>query len=308
MSRGLAVAPLLSQTRLTHIAVWVIGVLALADAMIFASTGLRLIWHPLLGILIGAMLLGVVGWVYAGPRAVPRLALFAQLGLRLILLTATAETLNMLLDAQVKLPLWDSRFAAADAAMGLNWADLASWVSAHPLMNAAFNISYAALGPEFIILISLLALTGRSTAAISFWRLFAVTALGTVFLGVLLPAAGPFVWFHEPGAMSVPYVRQYAALRSGEMRNIDLSSAQGLVSFPSFHACLAVLCMRASRAFGGALSWLLYGLNVLIIAAAPTVGGHYFVDILGGIALAFGAILVMEFGARAGGVLSPDGV
>ncbi len=283
------------QSRLTPGSLWIIGTLVLIDAMILSLTGMRIVWRPVLGVVTGAVLLDILGRVYAGPRDAPRLTLFARLGMRIVLFSAAAETLNMLLCTFVKLPFWDSRFAAADAALGLNWIDFAGWVSAHPVLHGLLSFAYLGLGPELIVLVSLLALMGDASAAIMLWRLFAVTALATIFLATLLPAIGPLVWFSRPGALSVPYVQQYLGLRGGELRTINLVTAQGLITFPSFHACVAMICMWVSRSLGGMLRGLIYVFNMLVIASTPPIGGHYFIDILGGGMIAGGAIFALEF-------------
>ncbi len=79
------------------------------------------------------------------------------------------------------------------------------------------------------------------------------------------------------------YVAQMAALRDGALRVIDLGDVQGLVVFPSFHAALAVICAAVAQE-----RWIVpvWGFNLLIVAASPAIGGHYFVDILAGILLA----------------------
>ncbi|MGE4480772.1 phosphatase PAP2 family protein [Acidocella sp.] len=272
-------------------AAWLIAGLILTDACLFARSGLRLAWKPALSIVAAAALLSLLAWIYSGPRRAPRLALTAELGAKLILFSAAAETLNMLLDAWAPLPLWDSRLAALDAALGFHWPVLAGWVMAHPPIRDLLSFAYLSLGPEFIALLLLLSLSGHAGPARRLWRLFAATGLLTVLIGTAMPAAGAFVWFHAPAAATTAYVQQYAALRAGTLRTVNLATAQGLVSFPSFHACLALLCLRAAGCLPPVLRWPLRLLNILVIAASPTMGGHYLSDILGGLALGGGALL-----------------
>jgi membrane-associated phospholipid phosphatase len=99
----------------------------------------------------------------------------------------------------------------------------------------------------------------------------------------VVPAVGAFVFFDLPVAKVTDYVAQMAALRDGALRVIDLGDVQGLVVFPSFHAALAVICAAVAQG-----RWIVpvWGFNLLIVAASPAIGGHYFVDILAGILLA----------------------
>ena len=80
------------QDKLTRIAFWIIGGLVLVDTTILALTGIRLARRALLGVVMGAILLDILGRVYAGPRDAPRLALCARLGMRIVLFSAAAET------------------------------------------------------------------------------------------------------------------------------------------------------------------------------------------------------------------------
>ena len=71
------------------------------------------------------------------------------------------------------------------------------------------------------------------------------------------------------------------ALRNGEMTRISLTQVNGLITFPSFHAALAIILIYASRGVKVLFPAFLV-LNLLMLAATPTVGGHYFIDIIAG--------------------------
>jgi membrane-associated phospholipid phosphatase len=156
------------------------------------------------------------------------------------------------------------------------------------------------LGLELIILLLLLEGLGRHEGAVELRHGFFISALATIIIGLLMPAAGPFAYYHLPVAGQTAYVVQFAALRDGAMRVIDLSNAQGLISFPSFHTTLAVLCAYAARTVR-VIFWPVLVLNVLIIGTAPVNGGHYFVDVIAGFALAVVVIYLRQYaGLRLG--------
>ena len=111
------------------------------------------------------------------------------------------------------------------------------------------------------------------------------SAIATVIIGILIPAAGAFVYYHLPVASTTGYVAQWADLRNGTLRTINPLDNQGLVVFPSFHTSLAVLCACAAWPLR-ILRYPLLALNLLIILSAPAIGGHYFIDIIAGIILA----------------------
>src|SRR5262249_39080816 len=103
-----------------------------------------------------------------------------------------------------------------------------------------------------------------------------------------------FVHVDMPQMASVPadlYTPEATmeALRAGTMRSISLNHLEGLVSFPSFHTAPALILMwtLSSVRYVG---WAGAALNLALIAATPTVGAHYFMDIVGGVVVALAAI------------------
>jgi hypothetical protein len=279
--------------------------LIIADAVLLLTGPLRLVWRPEAIILIAVLLLAGVGWLYGSVRRIPRLAHMAHAGCLIVLFTNVAALFNYLLDALAPAPLWDARLDALDHALGLNWLDLFNWVMAHPRLYDAGGMLYGVLGPELVVLLLLLEGLGRHEHALALRHGFCVSALATIILGVLMPAAGPFAFYHLPVAGQTAYVVQFAALRDGTLHMVDLGNAQGLICFPSFHATLAVLCAYAARAVPGLL-WPAVVFNALIICTAPVNGGHYFVDIAAGIALAAAVILLRQYaGARLGWAAVP---
>ena len=59
----------------------------------------------------------------------------------------------------------------------------------------------------------------------------------------------------------------------------------GLISFPSYHASVAVLCIWACWRIPG-INLAFLAINCLMLAATPTHGSHYLVDIIGGALIA----------------------
>jgi hypothetical protein len=276
------------------------------DAVLLLAGPVQLVWRPEGTILVAALALAGLGWFYGSYRRIPRLAHMAYAGCFIILFTNLAAVINYLMDALAHPPLWDQRLDTLDRALGLNWLGLFDWVTAHPRLHGAGSVLYGALGAELVILLLLLEGIGQHQRAVALRHAFCVSALATIVIGLLMPAAGPFAFYHLPVAEHTDYVTQFAALRDGSMHRIDLSNAQGLICFPSFHATLAVLCAYAARGVRG-LRWPALALNILIICTAPINGGHYFVDILAGLALAAAIILLAKYtGVRLGWVAPPQ--
>ena len=87
------------------------------------------------------------------------------------------------------------------------------------------------------------------------------------------------------------------------MSVVRLDDLEGLITFPSFHTTNAIL-----------FAWTLWPvrylrlpilvLNGLMVASTPTAGSHYFIDIVGGMAVAFLAIVAAN-GCRRACAASP---
>jgi hypothetical protein len=88
------------------------------------------------------------------------------------------------------------------------------------------------------------------------------------------------------------HVAHFEALRPGAMRAIDPAAIEGLVTFPSFHTALAMITAWALLR----TRWLAApaaALNALVVASTVPVGGHYFLDVPAGLAIAAGVIGVL---------------
>ena len=262
----------------------IILVAAVSDVSLLSETSFRLEASAELRILAGSIVLAVV-FVYCCWRRIPRLAHLARIGLALVLFSNAAELLSFILTGMLPLPRWDDALATADHALGLNWQDMYQWLTRHPAIEASAREVYNSLGPELLILLIALELLGHHNQARSFLLWFMVSAIATVGIGILFPAAGAFVYYHLPVAATTGYVSQWADLRNGTLQTFNPFDAQGLVVFPSFHATLAVLCAHAARPLR-IVKYPLLALNLLIILSSPAMGGHYFIDIFAGIILA----------------------
>ncbi len=74
-------------------------------------------------------------------------------------------------------------------------------------------------------------------------------------------------------------------IRAGLWTTLDFNKVDGIVTFPSFHAALAVVFPFAVRRVRWALT-IMAPLNALMLLSTPTVGGHYLADTVAGVLLA----------------------
>ncbi|MFZ0497088.1 MAG: phosphatase PAP2 family protein [Methylocella sp.] len=282
----------------------IIMVAAISDTILLSETSFRLEPSSQLRILADLVPLAVVFVICrrwrSFPRITHRLANLIRTVFTLVLFTNAAVILNFILTGILPLPRWDGALANADRALGLNWLEMYQWLTRHPAIEASARAVYMSLGPQMLILLFALELLGHHNQARALLLWFMVSAIATVGIGVLIPAAGPVVYYHLPVAATTGYVSQWADLRNGTLRTINPLNNQGLVVFPSFHASLAVLCACAAWPLR-ILRYPLLALNLLIILSSPAMGGHYFIDIFAGIILA--ALTISLPGRISSGVL-----
>jgi hypothetical protein len=80
------------------------------------------------------------------------------------------------------------------------------------------------------------------------------------------------------------------ALRRGSLTVIDLDAINGIISFPSLHAAVAIIVPFTLR-FNKPLFWAFVVLDAVMLVSAVPSGNHYLADVLGGVAVAVLAIV-----------------
>jgi membrane-associated phospholipid phosphatase len=132
---------------------------------------------------------------------------------------------------------------------------------------------------------------------------FIGAVLVTIAISAVLPAAG--VWPHyglttADSAHIVPAVQTswpvFYGLRDGSFRALVAVGSEGIITFPSLHAALAVILIAALWPLQW-LRWPILAVNVAMLAATPIDGSHYLTDVLAGIAVAALALIVARAAA-----------
>jgi membrane-associated phospholipid phosphatase len=191
----------------------------------------------------------------------------------------------------------DEPLAAADRALRFPWVDVFHWFQRHPdaLEVNRWFYRWLMIQPP---LVALLLVAARERERLwHFVNAWAIALVITLVVYLPFPARGPFWLFHInpfdlPGLTSgLPwkFPEMIEHLRDGSLRAIGPELGTGLVSFPSFHACGAALLAWAmwSRAV---LRYPFLLLNIGVAASAIVSGGHYFIDLVGGVAVAIVSI------------------
>lgn len=258
--------------------------------------------------------LAVAARFYRVRRSEPRLADVLDVVGQMVAFMAAAALLSYLA-ASLAFPQQDALFHALDRALGLDWLAYLNVVDARPALGLAFSLAYASFIPQVVVLLIALGFSGRGHAARVMLLAMMISGLVAIAISAFMPAMAMFVHLgltpadypNLTPAASFVHVADITALRSGEPVLLDLSKAEGIITFPSYHAALGLLMLLAGLAHPW-LRWPFLLLNLTMIAATPIDGGHYFVDVLAGLAIAAAAHgLALRLLAVRAPVASPAG-
>ncbi len=201
--------------------------------------------------------------------------------------------------AAVNFPLRDAELMAADRALGLDWAAYVNWVDNHPLLSGWLSYGYAMIRWPLFAIPVILTGAGRYRRLQDFTLAFGVALIATTIVSALIPAIGVYQQIgldpshleHLDAQAYLDQVRDLAPVRDGVLRHLDLFGLAGIITFPSFHAASALLYGWALWPVRWIRPFAVFA-NGAMLAATPIAGGHYFVDVLAGVAIAVIAIVV----------------
>ncbi len=226
---------------------------------------------------------------------------------QIVLITAVMAPLTYVA-AATNFPLQDANLLAIDRALGLDWAAYVSFVDDHPAVAAWLDYGYTMIRwPIFAIPVILAA--KRSYLRIEeFTFAFGVALVATTIISALVPAIGVYQQIGlDPGSLKnidprayLEQLRDLGPTRDGALRHLDLLGLGGIVTFPSFHAASAILYAWALWP----VRWLrpiIVAVNGVMLAATPIDGGHYFIDLGAGVAI---AVLAIAAAVRMGRIIA----
>lgn len=218
-------------------------------------------------------------------RKVQPFAISLLAAMQVLVFTACFTVLMYAL-ASFGAPLADESFLAADRWLGFHTPDVVAWANAHPLLHRVIIYAYNSTFLQTLAVILILGFRDERRPLELFVLRFMLALLITAAIFTVLPAKGPFALHGlEANPTQTQFLTQFEALRSGELRNVSLRDAEGLVTFPSFHTTWALLIAFAvfhhKRLFVPFAFW-----NALVVVGTLTTGWHYLVDVLAGAALA----------------------
>lgn len=223
---------------------------------------------------------------------------------QLVLITALMTPLTYLAGA-ANAPLQDANLLALDRALGIDWLAYVNYVNDRPLLAMWLSYGYTMIRWPIFAIPVVLAAVYRFDRLQEFILAFAVALIITTAVSALVPAIGVFQQIGvdpmsfqniDPRAY-LDQMRDLGPVREGTLRDLDLLNLAGIVTFPSFHACSAVLYAWAFWPV-----WWMRPIALLangaMLASTPVDGGHYFIDVFAGIAVAMVAIATAKAAGR----------
>jgi hypothetical protein len=173
------------------------------------------------------------------------------------------------------------------------------YVNAHPLLATWLSYGYSMIRWPIFAIPVILAAAHRYRRIQEFTLAFALALIATTVVSALVPAYGvyqqigldPAALEHLDARAYLDTVRDLAPVRAGTLRHLDLFALAGIVTFPSFHASSAALYAWAFWPVRWMQPVALIA-NGAMMASTPIDGGHYFIDLIAGVAIAVLAIVV----------------
>jgi len=280
--------------------IWtVIAAVAALDLLAAAFDGFRLAMTSFAAPGGTAFVLVIAARYYGIRRRDPHVASALESTAHVVAFAAVAAPLSYVA-ASAALPLQDAAFDSLDRAIRFDWNGLLAIFERFPDLHRFMRAIYLSLTVQMTAVVLLLGFSGRLAWLRVYTFAFIIAALVTIAVSAVMPAQG--VWLHyglqsaDPALLPVSHTSWpvFLGLRDGSYRLLMATGAEGVITFPSLHAALAVILIAALWPVPVA-RWLGGGVNVLMLAATPIDGSHYLIDILAGIAIA----IVSLYAARA---------
>lgn len=185
-----------------------------------------------------------------------------------------------------------------DLFIGFDWLYLVEIVQDHRWFSSMVGMSYETIALQPTLIIVLLAVMGMNHRVHHFVAATIITLAITVILVYFVPAKSAAVQFlgeDTPGLSfaSSGHIPIINDLRAGIYPSIDINSLAGLIAFPSFHAAASVIYAWAALP----IHWVrgpIIILNAFMMLASLLVGGHYLIEIIGGVVIALLAIKLAQ--------------
>lgn len=244
---------------------------------------------------IGGLFAGVAT-LYAAYRPSPVLAGLVGT-LAILFLNASFSGLQAMLGLAAGFPLVDAQLGAIDTFLGFDHRAIVGWTAAHPSVATGLGMFYRLSVPLTLTTGLFLAATGQAERLRVYLLVYALSLAVTSLVSMLTPAIGSYGHFGLaelagtvlPEGSGIYHLKEFHWLRAADDLRIGPLDIAGIVTFPSFHCCMALLI---AHGLWGTVwlrgAGLAYAAGTLV--ATVPIGGHYVIDLVGG-AVIFGLSL-----------------
>ena len=234
--------------------------------------------------------LAVTALTYRRLGRAPNISLALMACAILILFTNIGAILNYLL-IPLGEPSIDPLLMRVDAMLGFDWKALVIWLDGYPALSGLLSVVYRSSLPQLVVAILSLGFAGQRTDLHRFILCGMIASLVSIGVWALMPSVGPAAWIDVETTNALAPARVVGLEYAAELRellangadHIDAAALIGIIAFPSMHTVMmgmSVWYMRRTKYLP-----LFAVINLPMIPAILTHGGHHLIDVMGGLAL-----------------------
>jgi membrane-associated phospholipid phosphatase len=195
--------------------------------------------------------------------------------------------------AALELPLRDREMQWLDRQLGFDWLKIMGGLDHWPWLLLLLDAAYSTFTFQLIATALLLLLARPRCELNRFFMTFICASILAEVASVLVPTLGPMAavsdHFNNLPTLGRTTAHIVLSLREGTLKTIEFSAIDGIISFPSLHAAVAVIVPFTLR-WSKQLFWPVAVLDGMMLLSAVPSGNHYFVDVIAGCTVAVGAI------------------
>lgn len=183
-------------------------------------------------------------------------------------------------------PLIDRQLIAWDASLGYDWAGFVAGLTHWPVLGTALGYLYHSSLPQMVLVIVVLAATGRNLQLHRFLLVGMISLIAAVGIWWLFPSIGPSAYAAVPteiaakiGLVVTPAVGEHLMMlvETGP-KVVGPEAVMGVVAFPSYHMIMALLVAWYARRTIIFLPVLVASIGM--VPATLSHGGHHLVDLI----------------------------
>lgn len=276
---------------------WIfIAVIALVDAIWLWRAGIGMdakFWWFTLPVLLACLMLGAF---YRTVRKDDRLFLFSQAGAQIISGTIALAVFSYV-TAGLGFPMVDEQLIAADKVFFFDWKQWVLWIDRSPALVTLLTLAYDSSAVQMLVILPLLFFYRHIDHVQRYLIVFLFSAFVVIVISTLIPAVAGYAFyqleskdFHSIDTqMALQHVSDLMAMRNHTLEVMP-SDLKGIVTFPSFHAVIAVLLIYACWPLPKLLVITL-PINLMMLVSTLSNGGHYLVDVISGVIIALSGIV-----------------